>query len=251
MKQKNKIRIYVANKLICGQEFTLSEDKSHYLCNVMRLPAGAFISCFNSQDGEFDSQIVNINKKQTIVLPVAQIRQPTQEPDVWLLFAPLKKDRMDFLIEKAVELGVSKLVPVITEYSITDKIRLERLQAQVIEASEQCERLSVPEVCPAVGLNAVIKEWDDSRCLFFMDERGAGASIKQAFAQNQSDSIAIIIGPEGGFASAEADMLYSKKYVIPVSLGPRILRAETAAVASVALWQAICGDWNQIKGDRK
>ena len=109
----------------------------------------------------------------------------------------------------------------------------------------------MPEVCPAGGLNAVIKEWDDSRCLFFMDERGAGASIKQAFAQNQSDSIAIIIGPEGGFASAEADMLYSKKYVIPVSLGPRILRAETAAVASVALWQAICGDWNQIKGDRK
>lgn len=243
MKNQAKIRIFVDNRLKEGLDVQIAEEASHYLCNVMRLKNGDKIICFNGTDGEFVAEIVNANKKQTTLKIIKLLRQPKPMPDIWLLFAPLKKDRTDFLIEKAVELGAARLVPVITDYAITDKIRADRIQAQIIEAAEQCERLDIPELAPAIKLETLLNNWDCRRKLYFMDERGQGRPCADAF--EPQGSAALLIGPEGGFSDKEADILYKSKFVKPVSLGPRILRAETAAAAALAVWQAVAGDWKE------
>ncbi len=240
---KAKIRIWTEALLHEGSVATLSEDQSHYLCNVMRLKNGTEILCFNAENGEYRTQIVEINKRQTLVKVLEQVRKAVQTPDLWLLFSPIKKDRMDFLIEKSVELGVKKLVPVITQYGITDKLRSERVVLQMIEASQQCERLDIPELSQPQKLEEILNNWDISRKLFFMDERRDGKSCAEVFSENNGEKAAILIGPEGGFSEREAELLYSKPFVIPVSLGPRILRAETAAVSALSVWQAVSGDW--------
>ncbi|MBE6445433.1 MAG: 16S rRNA (uracil(1498)-N(3))-methyltransferase [Alphaproteobacteria bacterium] len=240
---KTKIRIWTSTLLQKGSVITLSEDQSHYLCNVMRLKNGMEILCFNARDGEYLTQIIKISKKETQIRVLEQTRAATQTPDIWLMFSPIKKDRMDFLIEKAVELGIKKLVPVITQYGITDKLRSERIILQMVEASQQSERLDVPELKIPQKLEAILDNWDQSRILFFMDERRDGKSCAQVFNENHSEKVAILVGPEGGFSEQEAKLLYSKPFVIPVSLGPRILRAETAVVASLSIWQAVSGDW--------
>lgn len=245
MGSPSKIRLYVEQKLIAGASLILSEQQSHYLCNVMRLKKGSYLSCFNSTDGEFIACISVIHKKQTEIELGKQIRCPTNSPDIWLLFSPIKKDRMDFLVEKSVELGVSALLPVITQYGITDKLKSERICAQMVDAAEQCERLDVPKLLPTDKLTDVLKHWDTSRRLFFLDERGEGQDCVKAFSDVGQTKSALLIGPEGGFSDAEADMLYQQSFVIPVSLGPRILRAETAGVAALSVWQAVVGDWKK------
>lgn len=244
MSGKSKIRLYVDAPLSRGAEVVLPEEQSHYLSHVMRLKTGDELSCFNGSDGEYAARIAVLHKKQTRLQLAECLRAPVLAPDIWLLFAPLKKDRMDFLVEKAVELGASRLVPVITRFAITDKIRAERLQAQMIEAAEQSERLDVPALGDAVRLEDLLKNWDAGRRLFFMDERGLGSPCAEAFAA-QPGPAALLIGPEGGFAPEEAEMLYQSPFVSAVSLGPRILRAETAAAAALAVWQAVAGDWKE------
>lgn len=239
-----KARIFVDLPLNVGGQTALPEEKSHYLTNVMRLKDGDKLVCFNGIDGEFAAKIVSAHKKQTLIVITEQLRQQQNSPDIWLLFAPLKKDRTDFLIEKAVELGATKLVPVITKHTITDKIRPERLKMQIIEAAEQCERLDIPTLADAIKLNDLLNGWNQHRTLYFMDERGKGQSCAVAFAK-KTKSAALLIGPEGGFADEEANTLYQLPFVNTISLGPRILRAETAATASLAIWQAVAGDWKE------
>ncbi len=243
MKNQTKIRIFAGCRLEEGREALIAEEASHYLCNVMRLKTGDKIICFNGSDGEFAAEITNANKKQTALKILKLLRKPKPAPNIWLLFAPLKKDRTDFLIEKAVELGAAKLVPVVTDYAITDKIRADRIQAQIIEAAEQCERLDIPELAPVIKLEALLNNWDSKRKLYFMDERGKGKPCADAF--EPQCPAALLIGPEGGFSDKEADILYKSEFVQPVSLGPRILRAETAAAAALAVWQAVAGDWKE------
>ncbi len=246
MNNKLKIRLYVDSPLSENARVDLSEAASHYLCMVMRLKAGDEFCCFNAADGEFAARLETPHKKQSTARLAQRLCLPRRTPDIWLAFAPLKKDRTDFLVEKAVELGVSKLMPVVTRYGITDKIRPERLIAQMTEAAEQCGRFDIPELAATQSFETMLKNWDASRTLYFLDERGGGLPCGEAFAAR---SAAVLVGPEGGFAPEEAQQLYNLPFVKPVSLGPRILRAETAATAALAVWQAVAGDWKNSCGD--
>ncbi len=248
MRQQRNIRIYLDNKLKTSELIEVSEDLSHYLCNVMRCNYGDIIKCFNSSDGEYSCQIVNIDKKKTIIKVVEELSRPKAVPDIWLLFAPLKKDKTDFVIEKAVELGVKKIFPIITSYTNTEKVRHERFVSQAKEAAEQCGRFDIPEISSESKLSQVLAEWDDNRILFFMDETRQGYPIAEQFIKHLSKPAAILIGPEGGFSDEERQFLNQQSYVVNVNLGPRILRAETAAAASLAIWQSLCGDWAKKNG---
>ncbi len=243
MAEKIKHRLFINNTLKLNNVVELEKECSHYLGNVLRLKENDKIRVFNSLDGEFLANIVKVNKKNVSVKILSALRFPTASADIYLLFSPIKKDCMDFIIEKSVELGVKTFQPVITRYSITDKIRSERINSQIIEATEQCERLDVPLLQEPKDLQYILKNWDQDRILFFMDERGQGKSCCDMFLQFKHKKAAILIGPEGGFSSEEAELLCSQPFVVPVSLGKRILRAETAAIASIALWQALVGDW--------
>lgn len=245
MTSLRSIRLFVDVDLIEGKSFELLPEKSHYICNVMRCKTGDIIKCFNAKSGEFLCHIDQIDKKHSILTPQKQIREAEAEEGIWLLFAPLKKDKTDFVIEKAVELGVGRIIPIITRYTNSEKIKTDRFVAQAIEASEQCERLSVPDISTPQKLEQLIKQWDTNRILFFMDERRKGIAAIKAFQEASNKSIAILIGPEGGFSDEEAKLLDAQSFVKNVNLGPRILRAETAALASLAVYQACDGDWKK------
>lgn len=245
MSEKNKVRIYISDDLFENIDITLPEEQSHYLCNVMRMKKGDQLLCFNALNGEFSAQILDPNKKQTKIKILSLKRKPQKSLDIWLVFAPLKKDRTDFLIEKAVELGVSRLIPVATRFGITDKIRTDRINLQMIGAAEQSERFDIPVLDDIVSLDVLLKNWPMSRKLFFMDENRSGKNAVAAFSSLSTKSAAILIGPEGGFSEKEAELLKKQSFVCPVSLGPRILRAETAATAALAVWQAVAGDWKE------
>lgn len=241
----SNIRLAVPQKLSVCANIILSPEQSHYLSNVMRCSKGEIIKCFNSNDGEFLSQIKELHKNKTIVETIEQIRKPQKESDIWLLFVPLKKDKTDFVVEKAVELGVSKIIPVLSSRANVKQIKTDRYVLQATEAAEQCGRLSIPEVDQPQDLFDVLSNWDKNRWLYFMDERRNGNSAVKIFNQNKKG--AILIGPEGGFSEEEAEKINQNAFVENISLGPRILRAETAAIASLAVWQAIAGDWYHVK----
>lgn len=244
-RSKNKIRLYVDAVLTPDAVIELEPADSHYLCNVMRLSQGAALSCFNAACGEYDCRILEAGKKHCRVSVLAQIRKPMPAPDVWLLFAPLKKDKTDFVIEKAVELGVREIVPVITRNTISEKVKVERFAAQAKEAAEQCERTDIPVVHDAVRLEKLLREWPRERVLFFLDETLNAADCLPAFQACKGSPAALLVGPEGGFSPEERALLGSLTFVRGVALGPRILRAETAACAALAVWQAAAGDWNK------
>ena len=248
MKQKTKIRLFVQSELISGGKICLNEAQSHYLSNVMKCKTGDNILCFDNKNGEYLCQIAEQNKHQTIAVVGEKTRDYYLPPDLWLLFAPIKKDNTDFVIQKATELGVRKIVPVITKYTITDKIKKERFVAQSIEAAEQSRRVDLPEIAESIDLKKLLQNWDESRTLFFLNETLKGYNIADCLV-GFSGKAAIICGPEGGFDDEEIELLTSKKYVKSIALGPRILRAETAAVTALACFQAICGDW--VKGENK
>lgn len=242
MKKKNRIRLYTDMVLDNGFAGQLSEPQSHYLVHVMKCSAGDEILCFNGRDGEFLCRIDKVSKKSVEITVLEQIRQMEHVPDIWLMFAPVKKNQTDFIIQKATELGAARIVPVITTYTIAETTKTERFRAQAIEAAEQCRRLEVPEISEAVKLDKLVALWDKNRKLYFMDETGGGQNISTAFAQSGKPA-AILTGPEGGFSPEELEMLRSKEFARGVSMGKRILRAETAAAAALACWQALSGDW--------
>ncbi len=246
LRTASKIRLYVDEEIKLGVRFCLNVDDSHYLCNVMRLREGVEIGCFNEKVGEFGCKIMQANKKKT-ELEAFELRfEPVLSPDVWLLFAPLKKDNTDFVIQKSTELGVRKICPVLTKNTITDKIKIERMQLQAKEASEQCERTDVPKVEVLSPLEKVLQTWDKDRILYFMDETLDGDDCASVFAQNIAKASAILVGPEGGFSKEERAALKACSFVRAISMGKRILRAETACCAALAVWQAVAGDWKGI-----
>ncbi len=234
--------MYVNNELDINTRLVCDEKQAHYLLNVMRLTVGNEVFVFNGKDGEFCSEIETAQKKKCVLKVVSKYCQYCDTQDVWLVFAVLKKDNTDLVVEKATELGVRKIIPVITEYTSNSKTRTDRLQAISIEASEQCRRQDVPKVCECTDLQKLLSNWDKNRKLIYLDE-----SLKSGSAQEQMPKckapVAILTGPEGGFSEKELEILRNLDYTFGVSLGNRILRAETAVIASLSCWQSYAGDW--------
>jgi len=231
-------RLYVSEPMKIESEIILERTQSHYLVNVMRMRSGDDLLVFNGIDGEWKATLIESNKKAAVLKLVEQTLPQVDEPDVWLLFAPLKKDRTDFVIEKATELGASKIIPFISERTQTSRVNVERLQATAIEATEQSRRLNVPEVMDAKSLPAVLADWPISRRLIYLDETGNGEPLAKTL-NDQTDNLAFVIGPEGGFTPSELDAMGKLTFSVGADLGPRILRAETAAVAALAIRQAV------------
>lgn len=239
------IRLYVENDLAAETAIALGKDQSHYLANVMRVKAGEEIALFNGRDGEWRGRLDKVAKSGVVIALDTQTRQQILEPDLWLLAAPIKKDRIDLVAEKATELGISVLWPVLTHRTIISRVNTLRLAANMTEAAEQCERLSVPEMRAPTPLDKALADWDPDRVLLFLDESGNAAPVAEALKGLPAGKLAVLVGPEGGFDDAERALLARLDFAVPLSLGPRILRAETAAIAALALTQALLGDWNQ------
>ena len=249
---KAKVRLYVDHLLRAGQSVDLSREQAHYLFGVMRLAVGAKVALFNGKDGEYLAQVSEAGKRSGVLTCVEQTKPLILPPDLWLFFAPIKKMRTDFIVEKAAELGVARICPVQTEFTNSERIRRDRLQAHAIEAAEQCGGTFVPEVTDMLRLDRVLEEWPEERKILFCDEGSAGrSSILTDFFATCSDTAhmgqrapwAIFIGPEGGFSDRERNRLVTMPQSHTISLGPRILRADTAAVSAITLWQSHLGDW--------
>ncbi len=243
MSKNIKIRLFSATPLSADIEWLPNDAQSHYLLNVLRLKIGDEIKVFDGQNGEYVGKIVSLSKKNCTVKILQKVRDMKYCPDLWLLFAPVKKDKTDFIIAGATELGVSKIIPTLTKRTITERIKTERYEAQVIEACEQCRRLDVPQISDPQSLEKILETWSQDRILYFMDETGNGGDIQTVFKNASTAKAAILVGPEGGFSDEELQLLRQKNFAKAVSLGERILRAETAVHAALSCWQAICGDW--------
>ncbi|QXT40333.1 16S rRNA (uracil(1498)-N(3))-methyltransferase [Gymnodinialimonas ceratoperidinii] len=254
MKNRPKIRLYVDHPLGEAQSVPVSRDHANYLFNVMRLGVGAKVALFNGTDGEWRAEVAAKGKRGGVLLCTGQSAPQRMPPDLWLLFAPIKKARTDFIVEKAAELGAARILPVRTDYTNSDRIRQDKLQAHAMEAAEQCGGTYVPPVSEIRSLAEVLDGWDESRVLVFADETTAADAATSADAASDEPATsaplsrapapaAILIGPEGGFSEAERARLRALPFVHVISLGPRILRADTAAVAALTLWQEHQGDW--------
>jgi 16S rRNA (uracil1498-N3)-methyltransferase len=238
-----KIRLFVAADLGPGAEVPLTQAQAHYLFTVMRQGPGARVAVFNGRDGEWAAEVAEAGRRTGRLIARDRVRPQGRPPDLWLLFAPVKKARTDFIVEKATELGAARIQPVLTRFTGAERLRVDRLRRHAVEAAEQCGATSVPEVAEPARLAALLDAWNPARRLMFADETRAAPPAQAALAAAATGAWAILIGPEGGFASEEADRLRRLPWVLPVTLGPRILRADTAAVAAIALWQAALGDW--------
>ncbi|TDE39790.1 16S rRNA (uracil(1498)-N(3))-methyltransferase [Antarcticimicrobium sediminis] len=238
---KAKVRLYVEHPLGAGQSVPLTREQAHYLFGVMRLGLGDPVALFNGRDGEWRTTVAESGKRGGVLACVEQSRPLQMPPDLWLLFAPIKKARTDFIVEKAAEMGAARIVPVQTEFTNSDRIRQDRLQAHAIEAAEQCGGTVVPEVTDLQKLDRLLADWPEERQLMFCDEAEAG--VLKGLAGATPGPWAILIGPEGGFSPAERTRLHALPQAHVVALGPRILRADTAAVAALTLWQTALGDW--------
>lgn len=239
--EQAKVRLYVDQPLAAGQPVAVGEGQANYLFNVMRLAPGAAVALFNGRDGEWLARVEQAGKRNGILRAEAQTAPLRLPPDLWLLFAPVKKARTDFIVEKAVELGVARVLPVLTRRTQGERTRADKMRAHAIEAAEQCGATFVPEVVEAQPLDRVLAGWPEGRRILWADEGLAGNAA--TFATLPPGPWAILIGPEGGFAPEERERLAALPQVMPISLGPRILRAETAALAAITLWQAHLGDW--------
>ena len=238
-----KIRLFVEADLAEGAAVALSREQAHYLFSVMRLGAGDAVRLFNGRDGEWRAEVAETGRRTGRLVAAERTRRQTAPPDLWLLFAPVKKARTDFIAEKACEMGCRRVLPVFTRHTNAERVKRDRLAAHAVEAAEQCGLLSVPEVAEPAPLERVIADWPDGRRLMFCDESGQGPPAQAALRAAGDGPWAVLIGPEGGFAPEEAERLRAHPGAVAVSLGPRVLRADTAAVAALALWQATLGDW--------
>ena len=237
----SKVRLCIEHPLAPGQTVPLSQPQANYLFAVMRVAPGTVISVFNGRDGEWDAEVAQAGRRSGTLTAQRQTRPLTMPPDLWLVFAPVKKSRTDFIVEKAVEMGAARIVPVTADHSNSERVNIDRLQAHAIEAAEQCGATFVPPVAPVQRLGTLLDRWPAGRDLWFCDEALAGDP--RPGPPGGPGPSAILIGPEGGFSPAERGRLRALPFASPVRLGPRILRADTAAVAALALWQATRGDW--------
>lgn len=236
-----KIRLYVDQALAAGQAVAVNANQAHYLFNVMRLARGAAVSLFNGRDGEWRAEVAEVGKRGGILICSVQTAPLRLPPDLWLAFAPIKKARTDFIVEKATELGAARIIPVHTRHTNAERIRQDRLQAHALEAAEQCGATSVPEVSDLTSLDKFLSTLPLDRKLLWCDEVMVGQA--PALSGPRDKKWAILIGPEGGFSTDEQHRLRALPQIHPTALGPRILRADTAAVAALTLWQAALGDW--------
>ncbi|HUC68747.1 MAG TPA: 16S rRNA (uracil(1498)-N(3))-methyltransferase [Stellaceae bacterium] len=239
-----KTRLYVTTDLAGGLSIGLPPSQAHYVKTVLRLEKGAALALFNGRDGEWLGRIDGVGKGWCSVTLYEQHRLQQAAPDFWLLFAPIKRGRIDFLVEKATELGVAVLHPVLTQRTMVERVNLDRLRANAIEAAEQTERLSVPELAEPESLLRLMARWPAPRRLLLCDESGAAPPIAETLRHAAPGPWAVLVGPEGGFAETELDALRKLPFVSPVGLGPRVLRADTAALAALAVLQAFIGDWS-------
>ncbi len=240
--KRAKIRLFVNAGLGAAQSVPLERAQAHYLFGVMRLVLGDQVALFNGCDGEWTASVTEASKRGGVLSCVEQACPQQNPPDLWLMFAPIKKARTDFIVEKAAEMGAARIMPVQTKYTNAERIRQDRLQAHAVEAAEQCGGTFVPDVADLQKLDAVLRDWPQDRQIMLCDETLAGAC--QTLKAQDAKKWAILIGPEGGFAPDELTRLRAMPCVSSVSLGPRILRADTAAVAAMTLWQSELGDWN-------
>lgn len=234
------VRLYLDHALGRDQTIPLSKEQAHYLFSVMRLRDGAEFLGFDGRNGEWRCKIVDIGKRGGSLICREQTAPLLEPPDLWLLFAPIKKARTDFIVEKATEMGARRICPVATDFTNAERVRRDRLQAHAIEAAEQCGGTFVPEVAELMRLDPLLADWPTDRQLMFCDEMLAGEA---GTLPDLPGPWAILIGPEGGFSKDERKRLRNLDYAHPVSLGPRILRADTAAVAALTVWQQKLGDW--------
>ncbi len=234
-------RLFVDASLFSGARIALVREQAHYLFGVMRQRPGARVDVFNGRDGAWETEIVEAGKRGGVLAVSEQVQPQQDPPDVWLLFAPIKKARTDFIVEKATELGAARILPVQTEHTNSERIRQDRLQAHAIEAAEQCGGTFVPPVEDLKPLSRLLEKWPADRRLMFCDEALVGEAHQMD--ANSSEPWAILIGPEGGFSPSEREQLEKMPQTHAVSLGPRVLRADTAAVAALTLWQSQFGDW--------
>ena len=232
-------RLFVDTPLADGVTLSIDGGQAHYLSGVMRLKAGDHIGLFDDISGEWRGQIEQVEKRAVRVRIDGKMREREEVPDLWLLAAPIKKGRIDWMAEKACELGVARFKPVITQRTVVDKLKADRLRAHMIEAAEQCERTALPVLDAPVKLAALLRAWPADRALIFADEEG-GVPMARAVKPGPA---AILIGPEGGFTDEERAAIRAVPQAVGVSLGPRILRADTAMAAAVALWMGLVGDW--------
>lgn len=241
---KPKIRLYVSADYTKGQRISLGEKQSHYLSNVMRVREGDVIAVFNGKDGEWQAEIERIDKKNVTLYLKEYRAEQIYSPDLWLAFAPIKS-KTELVVEKATELGVAKIITVIMKYSVVDRVNMEKLMAHAIEAAEQCERRDVPELEECKNLSALLGAWPKDRTLLYGDESGEGAPLKTLLSGLSQGKYGVLVGPEGGFSVDEHRMLKAAPFVKAFGMGPRILRADTAATAALACVQSWLGDWEQ------
>jgi 16S rRNA (uracil1498-N3)-methyltransferase len=244
----SSIRLFVKPVLHLGGQLEIRTGQLHYLRNVMRQGLGSKFLLFNGQDGEFLGEIVDVKKKSILVSIKDQVRAQVPDSDIWLLFSPVKRSGINFIVEKATELGVTKLLPVLTDYTNTDRVNIDRLNSIIIEAAEQCRRLTVPDIAEPKLLNEVLDEWDPVRRLLVMDETLATMegvkekAVRMAALKAKGYGVpcdAILIGPEGGFSENELNKLGNQAFVKKITLGQRLLRAETAAAVALGLWNEL------------
>jgi 16S rRNA (uracil1498-N3)-methyltransferase len=237
------IRLFISDDLAAGAEVALPEGQSRYLGAVMRQGAGDAVAVFNGRDGEWRGVIADVGKRTVRLRIEDQLRAQTTGPDLDLVIALVKRTRLETIVEKAAELGARRVRLVLTERTNADHTRVDRLQAIATEAAEQTGRLDVPEIVPPLKLEKLVDGWDPPRRLLFCDEAGDAKPALDALRDGPDGPWAILIGPEGGFSPGERQMLRGLAYAVPASLGPRILRADTAAISALTLWQAALGDW--------
>jgi 16S rRNA (uracil1498-N3)-methyltransferase len=240
-------RLFLDADLAASPAVSLSAAQGHYLGTVLRLGIGDDVSLFNGRDGEWRGRIAQINRGAVTVTLQTQIRLQQRADDLWLVFAPIKRTRVDFMIEKATELGVSALLPIRTARTIVERLNLDRLVAIAIEAAEQSERLTLPIIHELQPLDRVMAEWPAGRRLVLCDESGTAPPIAAVLEKMAPTPLALLTGPEGGFTETELDALRKLPFVSPVGLGPRVLRADTAALAGLAVVQALIGDWRTAR----
>lgn len=241
--KKPRTRLYIDCEFKSGEIHLIDGNQGHYLVNVLRTQLGEMLTIFNGRDGEWSAEIIKVGKGKTKIIIGGQTATQTREPDLWYLYAPVKKARVDYMIQKATELGAGRISPIVTKRTNMDRIKYDKLVSNAIEASEQSGRMTVPQIDELVSLEDKLRDWPKDRALIFCDEAetaGAMADIKPLY-----EKWAILIGPEGGFSQDERELIRSQTNTISVTLGPRILRADTAAVAALTLWQTFLGDWSQ------
>jgi 16S rRNA (uracil1498-N3)-methyltransferase len=236
-------RLFVEADLAAGAEIACQPGQANYIVNVLRLRAGAAVRLFNGRDGEWLAEITAAKRGKCTLQARERLRAQETPPEIAYVFAPLKKARLDYMVQKATEMGVAALRPVLTAYTVAERVNLQRMRANAIEAAEQCNILWVPEVAPPLPLLDALADWPEERRLIFCDEAAPVANPIAALSDVSPGPLAVLVGPEGGFNAVERKALRDAGFAVPISLGPRVMRADTAAVAALALVNAVLGDW--------